>query len=309
MSPSLAKLTFCCYQSPFRLAKDLFTRACLRGGNWTVWHRCREGRLSRAALISVCLLAAGLPSKSHSASLTDLLGVNDSIDKSVHGAQAVVDRAREAALAIEAQTNHDATDRLNQVDAIVEKAVAEVKALLAQAFANADQLVARVNGVLASRIADISSLEKQFMADLAKLIDDAQCAVDHTAQEALKDALGDIGKWLGANRIEITPPVMFVGERKALCVPALQNCEISREFKVKTPFSATYEEISDYLIGRLDGARDDTPIKSIVNTYQYIAELAKRTGCFLPGSKSTYDEDFAFYIAKARQWRIVTGRQ
>ena len=292
---------------PTGLGKGSYWRDIWRHGSIKIQHnRCRR---LYAPVVWLCLIAACVPSQSYAASLTDLLGVNQSIDKAVLGMQAIVDQARDAAFAIEAQTNKDVTDRLNQVDAIVEKTISEVKALEAQTFADADALVASVNALILNELAQVSALEKKFVSDLALLIDQAECKVDLSVNEALKDALGGVGKFLGTNRIEVTPPVMYAGERKSLCVPGLQNCEISRTFALKTPFSATYFEIRDYLIGRLDGARDDTPIESVVSTYQYIAELAKRTGCFMRGSESTYDEDFVFYITKARQWQIVTRRR
>jgi hypothetical protein len=250
-----------------------------------------------------------MPAGANAASLTDLLGINDSIDRTIHGMQAIVDQARDAALAIEAQTNQDVTARLSQINAIIDKTVVDVKAIESRIFADTNQLVIQVNALLSDRLSDIGSLEKQFVNDLAVMIDKAECAVDLSLSQALKDALGGIGKFLGSNRIEITPPIMYAGEHTDFCVSAIQNCEISRIFTIKTPFSTTYFEIRDYFIGRLNGVRDDTPIQSIVTTYQYLAALAKRTGCFMRGSETSYDEEFIYYISKARQWNIVTSRR
>lgn len=145
------------------------------------------------------------------------------------------------------------------------------------------------------------------MNDVVKAIDHAECALNRTMNESLQMALGRIGKLIGTNQIEVSPPRMYVGERKDLCVAAFQNCDISRTFQIKVPFSQTYEEIRDYLDERLKGSRDDTPIESIVDTYQYQAELAKQAGCFMPGSAAQYELVYSEDLDKARQWRLGTG--
>jgi hypothetical protein len=241
------------------------------------------------------------------ATLTELIGIDPAIDKTISGMQGLVDQARAAAFAIEGQTNQDLENRLSQINGIVEQTVTDVRELETKTFVDVNDLVAHVNAALQARIAQISTLEQQFMGDVIKAINTAECAVDHTVNQSLQDALGHIGKLIGASEIEISPPRMYAGEQRNLCIAGFESCDISKTFKIKTPFSQTYLDIRDYLIGRLNGSRDDTPIESIVDTYQYLAELAKRVGCFEPGSAATYDEIYSGYLNNATEWRLVTS--
>jgi hypothetical protein len=265
------------------------------------------GDMARAFVVLLSLMAI-FASSSSNAALPDLLGLTKSIDEAINRMQAVVDQARDAALAIEAQTNKDVTDRLNKIEAIVDKTTSEIKALEAKGFTDANELVEHVNAVLAYRIKDVSYLETQFKNDLAEIIYKTECAFDKTLDGNLKDALGKIGSLLGSHQILITPPVMYEGEHKTFCLPVLFDCRITQSFPIRTPFAETYGEIRAYFLARLGGARNDTPIESIVRTYEYIGVLAKRTGCFTPGNQDAYNDAFIYYSHMARQWKLVTNR-
>ena len=221
--------------------------------------------MTRAIVILLVLTVFFVLPRAANAALSDLLGVNKSIDDAVNGMQAVVDTARDAALAIEAQTNQDVTNRLQQVDGVIAKTVSEVKELETKGITDSKELIDKVNAAIAARINDVSSLENKFKLDLADLIYKAECAGDKTLNGNLKDALGSVGRLLGTNEILITPPVMYAGESKSICVPALFDCRITTSFPIRTPFSETYIDIRDYLLNRLNGAREDTPIESIVD--------------------------------------------
>jgi hypothetical protein len=82
---------------------------------------------------------------------------------------------------------------------------------------------------------------------------------------------------------------------------------ITKTFSIRQPFYATFNEIEHYLIvDRLSQSQDYTPIASIVDTYQVLANLATRGGC-LDHDKSGYIPRYTFYWNKVAMWKRLAG--
>jgi len=232
----------------------------------------------------------------------DVLGflAGDTISKAMDQGRETVDRARDAALAIEAQTNEDVTDRLNQVQAIADEQQAKLAALEYQTFSDANQLQSRTVEILDDQQTKLNSLERKFMNDLSARIRQFECSSDKILQEQLKDALGKIGVFFGSNEISITPPVLYDGEHTRCKI--FWSCRIVKVFPVRTPFAESYKEIKGYLEGRLQEVREDTSAESVIETYSLIADFAKRTACFTEANNQTYEREFVKYSTVVRHW-------
>jgi hypothetical protein len=236
----------------------------------------------------------------------DLLGIlaGPTIDHAADRAEQIVSRARDAAMAIEAQTNEDVSERLKQVQDILTNTQKALRELEHQTFADAKDLSSQIASILVAHEKQISLLERSFMNDLSKKIREVECAADRVLQQQLKDALGKVGVALGTHEIAITPPLLFNGEHTT-CGFFLRSCRVSRAFTIYTPFSETYGEIKTYLEGRLAAVRDDTPAATIVDTNALIADMAKRTTCFTLANDETYEAEFVKYSAIVRRWNLV----
>jgi hypothetical protein len=237
----------------------------------------------------------------------DLLGIaaGSTIDHAMDRADQVVSEARNAALAIEAQTNEDVTARLDQVQDILNNTQKGLAALEKQTFVDMADLTNRIEVILKRQQEQIGALEQTFMSDLSKKIREAECASDRILQDQLKDALGKVGVLLGTHEITITPPVLYEGEHNACGAFLLHSCRVSRTFAIYTPFSETYREIKSYLEDRLNAVQENTPAASVVDTNALIADLAKRTTCFTLANDQTYEAEFVKYSTVVRQWNTV----
>ncbi|MHC2621534.1 Holliday junction resolvasome RuvABC endonuclease subunit [Bradyrhizobium huanghuaihaiense] len=237
----------------------------------------------------------------------DLLGIvaGRTIDHAMDRADQIVDRARQAALAIEAQTNTDVSNRLKQVQEIANDAQKQIFALEQQTFADMNALTNKIDAILREHEKQADALEHSFMNDLSKKIREVQCATDVILQQQLKDALGKIGVAFGANEITITPPVLYEGEHSSCGLLLLRSCRVSQTFTIYTPFTETYKEIKIYLEKRLSAVREDTPVASVIDMNALIADMAKRTTCFTMANDETYEGEFVKYSALVRRWNTV----
>jgi hypothetical protein len=249
-----------------------------------------------AVVVSFFLLLLA-PAKAND--FMELSGANRSIDKAIDGLQAVVDRARAAAFALEAQANNDAKERLADIDTIVRQANADLMKL---ENATAED----INRIAAIYFDRLDALAGQTMIRLKELVDQAECAARKTIDESLREVIGTSILALHNDILTITPPVMYEGERQCRWL-GLFNCgPVTKDFVIRNPFGATYLEIRDYLEGRLTkGATDKTPMRSIVRTYTLTADLARRTACYEVADADTYYKQFELYSSKARPWKVV----
>jgi uncharacterized protein YciI len=228
------------------------------------------------------------------------LGVDAAVDKF----GGLVDRARDAAMAIEKQTNEDVKARLDQVDQIVDDTMSQIVALQKQTALDANQLATRAEAILAKQTKEVANLEDKFMRDLSKIIREVQCSTDRILQEQLKDTIGTFGPILGTNTITITPPVLIEGE--TMRCRLFQKCRVQKSFRIATPFTETYREVKKYLIEeRIRKMGPNSPVESVIDTYSLIADFAKRTTCFTTANDMTFEAEYVTYAKKVREWNAV----
>jgi predicted amino acid-binding ACT domain protein len=265
-----------------------------------------EGKITSRLLLSI---AAAVIAVCVSTEYTgaDLLGIlaGPTINNAMDRAEQLVSRARDAALAIEAQTNLDVSERLKQVQDILNNTEKSLYNLERQTFVDATDLTNKIDSILGEHEKNIASLERTFMNDLSTKIREVECTTDRILQQQLKDALGKVGIVLGTNEIRITPPVLYEGEHTRCGLLLLYSCRVSRTFTIYTPFTETYREINAYLEDRLASVRDDTPVASIIDTNALIADMAKRTTCFTLANDRMFEAEFVKYSALIRNWNSV----
>ena len=231
--------------------------------------------------------------------LMDLLGVNSSIDQAAAKMQGLIDRAREAAFALELQTNKDATSRIAQIDEVITNAIADITAVESKTQTDIDAILSKYTDAF-------KSLEVDAFKQLAAEIDHAECAADKTLNQHMQDTLGSFGRLINTNSFEIVPPLMYANEQEC----GFLGCgHPSKVFKVDAPdFTNTYTEVRGYINSRLNQSRDDTPIASVLRSYNIIASVANRAGC-LTNLHEEYAEEAAPYMAKIKMWERVTGEK
>ena len=201
-----------------------------------------------------------------------------------------IDGARGAALALEQQASADGEARIKQVDTLVKAAIDKL---------NDD--IEHQDTIAKDFINQFDRMKDDTMVKLSDIIDTIFCKINIAMTQQMSDALGSFGKMLGTEQIEITPPVLYLGET------TFMGNEITKKFRIKTPFSATYSDIRKYLIDtRLAAMRDDTPISSILQTYILMARLSERAGC-LVGDQKGYGVEYALYWAKIGRWKRLAG--
>jgi hypothetical protein len=147
-------------------------------------------------------------------------------------------------------------------------------------------------------------LEEDSFQRLSDTIEHAQCAADKTLTQYLQDALGAFGRLINTNSFVLSPPPLHVGEQEC----GLFECHpIEKTFNISSANPAiTESELRNYLKDRLAQAKDDTPISSILISYNIIANFATRTGC-LTNLHEAYAAIAESYMAKIKMWQRVTG--
>jgi hypothetical protein len=261
------------------------------------------------ANIKTILLAFGagliVAVTSYESAKGDLAGVlaGDTISKAMGQAQAMLAEARQTALAIEAQTNEDVTERLNQVQQIATETLGKLEDLEAKTFSDVNQLTSRIDGILDDHQRKLAALEDKFMRDLSLRIREVECTAERIINGSMKDALGKFGELLGTNKIRITPPILYADE--SVSCGLFQRCRVTQTFDIRTPFTETYGEIKTYLEARMGKIQEETPINSIIDTYDFIGYLAKRTTCFTNSNNRFYEREFVIYSNKVRAWSTI----
>jgi hypothetical protein len=264
----------------------------------------------RSLFISTCFLAFGCiaiaaPFYASAADFMDLFGVNNTVNNAAAQMQQLLDNARKAAFALEEQANEHGKERLEQVNAIADKAIASIKDLERQTNIDATELLEKINRIKNETVRQLVDIEDTTVKDLGHLIDQAECAADRTLNQNLQNALGGFGHLIGGSEIDITPPKLSENERESFCLGITSSCEIHRVFHIKQPFSETYTDIRSYLLNRLNNATELTKVSTIITTYSFIAQLAKRAGCFM--QYTGYVREYLLYRDKAQQWDLALG--
>jgi gas vesicle protein len=227
----------------------------------------------------------------------DVIGVNSSIDHATDQMQALLDHAREAAFALELQTNNHAKERIEQIDKVVQDAIHDIQSV-------EDKTQADIDRILSKQLRALKSLETDTFAELSDTIEKAECAADKTANVYVQDMLGSFGRLIDTNTFELEAPPMFAGEQDC----GIIRCDnVKKTFKINSAdFAVTYRDLRQYLLDRLNSSRDDTPISSVLRSYYIIANTAKRAGC-LTNLHQEYASEAAPYMAAIKTWEDVTG--
>lgn len=228
----------------------------------------------------------------------DLLGVNSSIDRAADRMQSLVDGAREAAFALELQTNKHATERIEQIDKMIKSAIRDIHSVQTKMQDDIDKMLSKY-------VDEFKELERDIFAELSKIIQQIECAIDKSASVYVQDMLGGIGRLLDTNTFEVEAPPLYLGEQEC---GWFRNCrKVKKTFKINSAdFAVTYRELRDYLLARLENSRDDTPISSVLRSYNIIANAAKRAGC-LTGLHQAYASEARPYMSMIKTWEFVTG--
>jgi hypothetical protein len=123
--------------------------------------RCFELAMTTLrTLVYAMWIVAALVSCASARDFMDILGVNSSIDKAADQMQALIDHAREAAFALEFQTNKNATERIDQINKVILDAIKDIRA--AEAKTQAD-----IDAMLGKYLMEFKSLETDIFANLA----------------------------------------------------------------------------------------------------------------------------------------------
>jgi hypothetical protein len=220
----------------------------------------------------------------------DVLGLNKLSTQTMDRLQDSIDKARESGVALSHLINQQARDRLDQVNKIVQDAIKGISAEIDHADALAEKYIEQLRGLAA-----------EFNRQITEHIERVFCNIAITVEQRLSQALGSVGRLLGTHTIEIISPILYPGEK------TLFGSTVTKEFRIGSSFYYTFAEIERYLIvERLGQSRDDTPISSMVISYQMLANLASRGGC-LDNDRSGYATRYARYMNLVAMWKRLAG--
>jgi hypothetical protein len=92
----------------------------------------------------------------------------------------------------------------------------------------------------------------------------------------MQDTLGGIGRSINAFTFEAVPPPMYPDEQGC----GLLSCAPSSSiFEIDPTLFQTPKTVRDYINTRLRSSRDETPIASILRSYNTTAKTANHAGC------------------------------
>lgn len=239
-------------------------------------------------------------------SLAGLLGIEQSIGAAGGELRTSILAAEEALRRIGSEFNRDVKDRLDQVDGIVSTALDKIDALRREGTLDATRLLDRVDQILARAAADALKLEQTIKQDLSALIFEAECAANRTIQETVPETFGGIAWILGGNRIVITPPVLYEGEKRRFCVG---DCRIQKTFEITKPYADTYFAVRNYMLERLEQMPDDGPVNTVVSTYEFLSAFARRAACFVPRSETRFIAQHLRFQTIAAAWTNILGSE
>lgn len=208
-----------------------------------------------------------------------------------------IDEARAAAEIAISKADNVAEARLKQVDAITQRS-------LDRLFALGDKTETAVLNIINETSHELERLRGRFFRDLENTLNSAVCKADITLNAHLSDALGDVGRLLGTNSIEITLPVKTDPSlpRDGWMSSRRSNRQV---FDIQTPFDQTYVAIRDRLLANLEHLESGQPAHIVVSTHSLIASLAERTACFTKATQKTYLQEMEVFQRRARVWNEV----
>ena len=252
----------------------------------------------KVTLISLLLLTAN-NSYAIWGTLAGTLGAGIAIKQAGDELDETVARAERAGKELIRISNRAAKDRLDQVDLILDDALAEIGRMQTH-------VEAAVVKIIEQATKDIQEIEKKIMGDLSLLLWKAECGLKRATLEDAREMLGGLGKVLGTHQITIVAPVQIDNANENGLKQLLFWCENFNEktFELKTPFGRTFVEIETYMLKQIDqNVTLDTPTHVIVDTYEYLSTLARKTTCFYNDTSSTYNRKHIGYLEKAERYK------
>jgi hypothetical protein len=252
------------------------------------------------AIASLLLASLVVVSQANAGDFTEILGVDRSIDHAAADFQALLDEARESGFALEAQANEDGKERIEQINKLVENAISDIKA-------TEGKTIDDISAVLDKYIKKFQDMKDESFQQLSNEIAQIDCTAQKVTLQDLPEFLGGFGRVvLHTNSFILTPPPLYEGEQ--VCDTLHLDCQpVERRFYIDPSNPAeTEKELRHYMEDRLSQSTDNTPISSILISYNIIAQSANRTGC-LTNLHEAYAAIAEPYMAKIQLWERVTG--
>jgi hypothetical protein len=249
--------------------------------------------------VLLAAIVTGPQCHARSLHLDPIKRIDRSVAQNIDKLQGLVDYARNAASAIIREADDRAKARLEQVDDIIDDAFEEVDRLV-------DKTAEKINAILDKYINRIDLLTKEIMAELARLIDKAECSASKVFEISVAQVLAQ----LHLNGTTIVAPEMEPGECGRTYLGLGPCVKITKTFTIRPmQYDRTFKEIEEYLIvERLEKmSNEKTPISSFVDTYGTVGNLAKATACFDTVNRDRHYADYVKYFNKARTWKRLFG--
>lgn len=247
--------------------------------------------------LHIFLLILLIISTVHANIITQITGLDSLVGSAGDELRQSINQAESALLVIQNRFNEDIKDRIAQIEEVVQRAIKDINALETKTLKD-------VNDIILNTTSKVKLLELTFINHLRWLIQESECAAKRYTLQDLNFALGGFGRIIGTHKIRVTAPLLYPEEKNQSCW--LSNCmPYEKEFTIKEPFNITYNEIKKFMLERVDKARTDTPIDTLLTTYEYIADLALRASCLAPSSADRLRADYVKYYMKAYQFKYL----
>lgn len=246
-------------------------------------------------MFAVCCL---YPSVSH-AFLTKVVGLDGLAGKAGDELRNSIRQAEAALIGIESRFNENIKERIDQIELVVGNTIKQIDALEKRTAEDVDR-------ILSKAVKDINLLEEKFFSELSERIQEVECVGKRIALQDLENALGQLGKFFGTHQIRVTAPELYYGEHAKSC--GWFWCpEYIRNFEIKQPFNTTYDEIRAYIMLRLEAATSETPVNTVLVSYEYMADLAAKASCLAPSSADRFRHEYVKYNQYLYEFKRVFG--
>ena len=155
------------------------------------------------------------------------------------------------------------------MDNLVKSAIDDIKKV-------EDKSKRDIDNILSKYTDEFKILKTNSFQQLSDAIDHIDCVADKTLTQYLTEALGEFGRLISTSSFIISPPPLYIGEQE--CDTLHLECDlVSKKFSMSSANPAiTEKELRNYLDDRVSKMGDDTPISSILTSYNIIANFAKR---------------------------------
>jgi len=220
-------------------------------------------------------------------------GFSELVDKATANAQSLLDKTQ----SMEGTVNKDAKDRLDHIHNIVLTTSQEVL----RNQEKADEIIKNATN-------EITQLETKTFNDISKLLWKVDCLEKKWVLEDLKVALGKMDDIFGTHTYEVSRPYKRDNKDK-FSIFKLFGSKDKKVFPIQIPFYETYDAIVEYMndeLNRPGFALDSERAIVIINTYEFLAEMAKTTSC-MEGGQPEYITEYINWHRKAQKWRTLVN--